>query len=325
MLLKEIESKRILWSALNWGFGHVYRSIPLIKQLLNQQNEVVIACDFNQKEIFSRYLANEAIVFEEISGYNFQFSTNKSLVSANLLQLPSLLKAHFQDRKQAKKIADKHQINLIVSDHRYGFAVKNIPSIFLTHQVRLPINSFGINWSHQKLIARNFTQIWILDNENGRLAGKLSTNDIKSIPSDYIGLSSRFTKIDTQNSNKIVAIISGPKVYAAELLKAVSSFATRNSVVIHCVTALEVADPNLIKVSTEVQDGVIQSASQIISHCGYSTLMDLVALQLQSVILIPSPNQHEQEYLADFHQNHPHWKILQDYQQLASYRISYIY
>ncbi len=41
----------------------------------------------------------------------------------------------------------------------------------------------------------------------------------------------------------------------------------------------------------------ISEASFIISRCGYSTVMDLAALQKKS-ILIPTPGQTEQEYLA---------------------------
>jgi UDP-N-acetylglucosamine:LPS N-acetylglucosamine transferase len=44
-------------------------------------------------------------------------------------------------------------------------------------------------------------------------------------------------------------------------------------------------------------EAAIREASLVISRCGYSTVMDLVALQKKS-ILIPTPGQTEQEYLA---------------------------
>jgi predicted glycosyltransferase len=40
-------------------------------------------------------------------------------------------------------------------------------------------------------------------------------------------------------------------------------------------------------------------AEYVISRCGYSTVMDLVQLQKKS-ILIPTPGQTEQEYLANY-------------------------
>ena len=45
-----------------------------------------------------------------------------------------------------------------------------------------------------------------------------------------------------------------------------------------------------------MKDALLQ-ASMIISRCGYSTVMDLMAVQKKS-ILIPTPGQTEQEYLA---------------------------
>ncbi|MDQ3277192.1 MAG: glycosyl transferase family 28, partial [Bacteroidota bacterium] len=42
---------------------------------------------------------------------------------------------------------------------------------------------------------------------------------------------------------------------------------------------------------------VILGASWVIARCGYSTVMDLAALKKRS-ILIPTPGQTEQEYLA---------------------------
>jgi predicted glycosyltransferase len=43
----------------------------------------------------------------------------------------------------------------------------------------------------------------------------------------------------------------------------------------------------------------ILKAEYIVSRCGYSTVMDLVALQKKS-ILIPTPGQTEQEYLSNY-------------------------
>lgn len=47
---------------------------------------------------------------------------------------------------------------------------------------------------------------------------------------------------------------------------------------------------------------LIQQSHYIISRSGYSTVMDLVTLQ-QKAILVPTPGQKEQEYLADYLMN----------------------
>ena len=42
---------RILLAPLNWGLGHATRCIPVIHQLLQDQNEVIIAADGNHEII----------------------------------------------------------------------------------------------------------------------------------------------------------------------------------------------------------------------------------------------------------------------------------
>ena len=42
MVAGEIYQKRILFAVLNWGLGHATRSAVIIRQLLQQNNEVTI-------------------------------------------------------------------------------------------------------------------------------------------------------------------------------------------------------------------------------------------------------------------------------------------
>lgn len=54
---------------------------------------------------------------------------------------------------------------------------------------------------------------------------------------------------------------------------------------------------------------MICHSAHLISRPGYSTLMDLRVLQRQAV-LVPTPGQPEQEYLADIHRNNPQFRII---------------
>ena len=45
---------------------------------------------------------------------------------------------------------------------------------------------------------------------------------------------------------------------------------------------------------------LMQRAKTIVCRSGYCTLMDLNALHKKNIILIPTPGQQEQEYLADY-------------------------
>jgi len=315
MLLKEVYSKKILLSALNWGFGHVYRSIPLIKRLQNQNNKIHIACSEGQKSIFLKYLQDEA-AYHLGTEYSFRFSLDKSLIQKNFLQLPTLLRDHQRDHQRCEEIVKQEQIDLVISDHRYGFYSKHVSSVFVTHQCRLPVKNVLLQKAHHHLINKNFNTVWILDNEQHAFAGKLSDEKGLKIPMEFIGPQSRFQIADRQKEKTLsVAIISGPALYACELLKAVESYAEQKSELIHCVTDLPVHSGFLKKIEKSAQDEVIAAANSIISHSGYTTIMDLHFLEPEKVILIPSPMQSEQIYLADLHREK--FTIADDYSKLA--------
>jgi len=56
----------------------------------------------------------------------------------------------------------------------------------------------------------------------------------------------------------------------------------------------------------------LKNAEQIYCRSGYSTLMDLHALGIKSAILVPTPGQTEQEYLAEHFEKKGFFVIKQD-------------
>ncbi|OJX39784.1 MAG: hypothetical protein BGO87_02170 [Flavobacteriia bacterium 40-80] len=315
MLLKEVYSKKILLSALNWGFGHVYRSIPLVRKLQNQSNKIHIACSEEQKNIFLKYFQHE-VSYHLSNEYSFRFSLDKSLIQKNFIQLPALLKEHQRDHQRCEEIVRQEQVDLVISDHRYGFYSKHVPSVFVTHQCWLPVKNALLQKTHHYLINKNFNAVWILDNEQHTFAGKLSDEKGLKIPVEFTGPQSRFQMKGGQTEKTFfVAVISGPVLYANELLKAVEGYADRKNELIHCITDLPVHSEFLKRVEESAQDEVLAAANRIISHSGYTTIMDLHFLDPEKVILIPSPMQSEQVYLADLHREK--FTIASDYSELA--------
>ncbi len=85
-----IKNKTILLSPLNWGMGHVARCIPLVHQLIEQENRVVIACNEAQKKIFFNYFPN--LDYENHEGYPFKFKGKGYFEKDLLLRLFKLNK-----------------------------------------------------------------------------------------------------------------------------------------------------------------------------------------------------------------------------------------
>jgi hypothetical protein len=304
MLPTEIQSKKVLISPLNWGFGHVSRCIPLIYKLLENGNSVFIACDTAQKRVFVQYFCQK-VKFIEHEGYPFQFSGKGNYTNDLFFSLGKLLKRSKQELKDIERYVKELKIDIVISDHRYTFRSEEIYSIFMTHQLNLPISWFQFPFKlyHKKQI-KKFDSIWIVDKQKNSLAGKLSAN--KFFPSSsYIGWLSRFM-VNPRNDIKSgsVLIISGPKEYWSNLFQSFSKELESNEIQtivgsseIQELINIKKLNQNFYPSDNWIEtDKLLLRTKKIYGYIGYTTLMDVEILNCDSH-LIASPGQLEQEYL----------------------------
>jgi hypothetical protein len=305
MLPSDLFEKRILLSPLNWGMGHVSRCIPLIKKLKSQNNVIFIACSDRQRKVFESYV-DEAIVFIDHEEYPFEFKGRGEFISDTIINLKNLKKRHVSELTQVSNLVDKFGIDVIVSDHRYGFRSEKCISIFMTHQLHLPLPWYfrlAQFWHRKQILKFDFQ--WIVDAEIERLAGKLSNRE--GFPnSHFIGIQSRFNTeliVEKDKQNGIL-LISGPKEYVPNLIETFRKelFTGEINLIIgndeaeKLVNSFKLNQPFYNSNDWKKTDLVISSAKKIYSYCGYSTLMDLYYLNCQSK-LIACPGQLEQIYL----------------------------
>jgi len=300
----EIHSKKILISPLNWGMGHVSRCIPLIHKLLQNQNSVFIACDDSQKNIFNQYFY-EKVKFIDHAGYPFQFSGKGNYVMDLFFSMKKLMRRSKSELIEVDRFVKNFKIDIVISDHRYAFRSSTCQSIFMTHQLNLPIGwcQFPFKLYHKKQI-KQFDFIWIIDNNTKSIAGKLARiGDYKN--AQNIGILSRFMLYKQQeNKTENVLIISGPKAYWSQLLLLFSK--ELNSGEIQTILGpseslklIEKLKLNQTFISSEnwIQcDKVLLRTKTIVGYIGYTTLMDVQVLNCESN-LKPSAGQSEQEYL----------------------------
>lgn len=305
MLPSDILSKRILISPLNWGMGHVSRCIPLIDLFLRNGNEVFVACDESQRGIFEDYFPE--INFINHPGYPFKFGKQGNFgldLAKQFRQLKSRLSA---EEIEVNQYVEEFEIDILISDHRYGFKSEKVHSIFLTHQLHLPVKWYE-KWV-QKIhfsFLKQFDEIWIPDNENSDYSGMLSERII-GLEIHYIGILSRFQlyELPANRSIEKTIIVSGPDVYAERFaLEQLNSDRNSNQ---DCVMILpesivlkEIPVNFTVQLSNDWKecDRIILQSNKLVSRCGYSTLMDLGMLKVPFEIT-PTPGQREQEYLYD--------------------------
>ena len=246
-----------------------------------------------------------------IEGYNPYYSNKDKQGWAMIKQTPKFLRIIKKETSLANKIAKENKIDIIISDNRFGFHSKSTYNIFICHQIQiqgpkilLPIFK-KINHGY----INKYDICWIPDiNGKTTLAGKLSENvNLKTIK---IGPLSRFNSPVKKENNfkyKFLGIISGPEPHQKILeKKLIKSF---NSINEDCAIISGESEhrnktiknttifPHLK--TTQFKEIVSQSEN-IICRSGYSNIMDLSVLQ-KNAILVPTPGQTEQEYLAKYH------------------------
>src|SRR5215210_925723 len=65
----------VLLAPLDWGLGHTVRCIPIIKELMENGCEILVACDSKQKQVLSREFSS--IGFVHLRGYNIYYGKSR--------------------------------------------------------------------------------------------------------------------------------------------------------------------------------------------------------------------------------------------------------
>ncbi len=204
------------------------------------------------------------------------------------------------------------QPDLIISDNRYGFYHKTTACIFITHQLNIQSGNSWLNKIIRKINYRyinRFTRCWIPDTESSdNLAGKLAHPNLLPVkPVDYIGPLSRFSKKNMPEKITLTILLSGPEPQRTIFENILLSQITQIKGTIAFVRGL----PDAETIPAFQQQGLVfynhlpavqleellNESQLIVCRAGYSTIMDLVALE-KKAILVPTPGQTEQEYLA---------------------------
>jgi len=311
---KNGEKPRILVAPLDWGLGHATRCIPLVRELLAQGADPWLAGEGAQEELLKTEFPG--LPFLSLPGYRVRYAkTKRGLLWKMLRQGPKMRKAIQYEHEWLKKTIAEYTFDAVISDNRYGLYHSTIPSIFITHQlvIQTPLGK----WTEKELQKRNyryinkFTECWVPDMEGeNNLAAALSHPAKKpAIPVRYIGPLSRFEKKEiTADKNNLLIILSGPEpqrsILEENILTAISNYDGRATIVRGLPgNASLVPSTNMIRIynhlpSVALNEAMLE-AGYIISRSGYSTVMDIAALQKKS-ILIPTPGQTEQEYLGQY-------------------------
>ncbi|HLO82010.1 MAG TPA: glycosyltransferase [Chitinophagaceae bacterium] len=298
--------KKIIVGILDWGLGHATRCIPLIDYMLQTECQIFIAASGPQRKILQE--AFPSLSFLDPPPYQIQYPPRgKNLVFSIIKQLPRLRKIIKSEHDWLQKAITEYGIDLIISDNRYGFQARGVHSVMITHQLA-PKSGMGtlidrIARIFQYHYINQFDECWVPDlREQGGLAGELSHPNSVPERTIYIGPLSRFSKAKAEGSPKLLVLISGPEPARSEfeeLMRAQLQNYHRPYLLVRGLPGSpSIPGPKeLNHASTETLGRLLEEASLVICRSGYTTVMDLVRLGKKAV-LVPTPGQTEQEYLA---------------------------
>jgi uncharacterized protein (TIGR00661 family) len=338
--LDKINIHRVLVAPLDWGLGHATRCIPIIDAFQNLQIEVIIAAEGSLAILLQTEFPNIKII--PLKGYRIQYAkTPAGLLMKLLLQVPKILRRIREEHDWLQQIIKSEKIDLVISDNRYGLYSDQVPCIFITHQLTIKTPIVLIEKLIRKInyhFINRFSACWVPDSGGEKnIAGVLSHPTLLPyIPVHYLGILTRLiTKSKANSYYQYCFLLSGPEPQRTLLEDQIIAILPKLSGPIAIVRGLpgtkqtlEVAEhvKAFNHLSTEQLLMVVLASDLIICRSGYTTVMELIALQKKG-LLIPTPGQTEQEYLAEklqkdqrfFSTNQDRMNLLQALEEATSF------
>jgi len=305
--------KKVFYAVLDMGLGHATRSLPLIREFLRLQWQVVIGG--NGRSL--AYLKQEAegARFVELPDYGFEYSSGGVVTARILKQVPGALQIIARERRIVDEIVQDDEVDLVVSDHRFGCYSDVVPSFFISHHLKLmaplllkpfePVGAGFNRWFH-----RHYNHVIIPDVVNGReglLSGQLSRFKKGTGRYHFPGILSSVSRLDgVVEDVDLLVSISGPEPQRSEFERIVRS--QIGDVPGKKVIALgrpesdevEHPDPDLIIhhcLDRNSMEEYLNRSRLVVARSGYSTVMELAELG-KKALFVPTPGQTEQVYLA---------------------------
>lgn len=302
-----MSKQNILIAPLNWGLGHATRCIPIINALQSKGFNPIIASDGNALELLKKEFPQLSCL--ELPSYEIKYAKKAHNFKWKLIKnSPKILDAIVKEKKLIKKWIKEYDIKGIVSDNRLGVYSKNVPSVFITHQ--LNVLSGKTTWISSKLhkkFIKKYTECWVPDVQGKiNLSGKMGhvEEPIKKIK--YIGPLSRLAKKDVEMKYNLMVMLSGPEpqrtLLEGKLILELKKYKgnilfVRGIIEDEQVCSVENNITYYNFMTTEQMELAYNESDLILSRSGYTTIMDLAFLE-KKAFFIPTPGQFEQEYLA---------------------------
>ncbi len=295
------------------GLGHATRSLPLIQEFLRRRWVVYIGSS-GRAGIFLKQEVPDA-AYIELPDYSIKYDEDKVKTGKLLSHFPRLLQRIKSEQILLESVVQKNNIDLVVSDHRYGCYSSTVPSVFVSHQLRFITPSFlkpfefvgklFNQYFHNKYHSVIVPDYW--QNGEGMLSGRLSkasTDQFYRFPGILSSIPSQITEAKDID---VLISISGPEPQRTKFESIIRDQITQiNGKVVIGLGKPETIRQEFIKPDIQIyhhldrdkMTNLIHRSRFLVARSGYSTVMEIAELG-KKALFIPTPGQTEQLYLAN--------------------------
>jgi hypothetical protein len=236
---------------------------------------------------------------------------------ALFFQLPKIALAIYREHQWLK--TNSHLFDCVISDNRYGLFNTQLTTTFVTHQllVKAPFKwAENIIQKVQYFFINRFSECWVPDIADypGYAADLSHPTIMPRIPVTYIGALSQFSILNNKATNTLTVkykycfLLSGPEPQRTMLQNRIEIEAQKLSAASILIEGRPSDMPNHYQLRGSLtklryasgQDllDIVMQSEFVVCRSGYSTLMELIPIH-KKLILIPTPGQTEQMYLAE--------------------------
>ncbi|MDY0147085.1 MAG: glycosyltransferase [Halothiobacillus sp.] len=311
-------SPSALFAVSSLGLGHATRSLVLIHAFLAEGYRVTVISTGNALAFMRLELADHpAVEWQDWSDYPpLERGTGWRFYAYLALDLFTTWRRIREEHRLFESIACDY--DFVFSDGRYGIYSRWVPSFILSHQIAFipPKGLQEVGWlsDHLNVAAlKQFDRIFIPDFPcpSLNLAGNLShTPVLQNTQREYVGILSSYPHQDCEQDIDYLFVISGylhehKGAFVCDLLAQAQNLPGKKVFVLGDAKADPAQYQDALSEHLQVyplatgnlRQELFGRAKCIISRAGYTTVMDLVEHDKRA-LLIPTPNQTEQEYLG---------------------------
>jgi spore coat polysaccharide biosynthesis predicted glycosyltransferase SpsG len=311
-----LKAKRnILICPLEWGLGHAGRMIPLARILQEDDNTIFIGAG----TVHQQFLRSELKGAQFIDFMGFRPSYSKILPQylALFFQIPALIYHILKEHIKIGRIISEYNIDIVISDNRFGLWSRKAKTVYVTHQIRIPFPQKlrFLEWAgvyFHRFFIKKYDLCFIPDLPGEiNLAGRLAHSVKLPGNARFIGILSRFSDVNEKSGSSDIPLhntlmLSGPEPQRSMIREIITSLQDINTpplVILEGRPGIPDNDKGTGRIITynhlpaAEMKRMMQGSAGIIARAGYTSIMELVSLDC-SALLVPTPGQTEQEYLA---------------------------